>query len=153
MPGLQIAGFHGSEGTGCGCCGGGTGFACGSCTIPAADLTLSWSGFLPGSTTLFYDGPTHTWTSACTGIPGLGNTLWTLSCLPGNVVQLVGEFVSSDGTCSDPAGSCASNSGAPFLLTNTGLTCGDSFLATYTVDDCDIFADNGTGITGLTISS
>ncbi len=147
-----MAGFNlfdvGSIASGpCGCCGGVPLTFCGSCGIPAEDLTVSWFGGPgDGSTTLTY---TSGWNSACTN--GL---LYQLLCNvgAGNVVEFrVVYFIA--GAC--PTGTqqyCSTLGSAPLRLVETGLTCGSSFLLTCNVTalSCpNLFT--GLGYTGFSV--
>ena len=76
-----------------GCCCG-SGVPCGSCTIPASDLTLSWTNPIigNGSTPLVYSAGPTTWTSACTN-----QLLFQLACIGGVSVLIVTYYIS--GSC------------------------------------------------------
>ena len=123
------------------------GFPCGSCRIPKSNLTVSWTNYLigDGSTTLVYSPPS-TWQSACTN-----DAIYQLGCNDGQVELRVIYFIS--GVC--PTGQsqyCSNLRSSPFALTETGLTCGDSFLMTLT---CGAACSNlsTSGYTSFTVSS
>lgn len=133
-----------------GCCCGGSGCTCGSCTVPAQNLTVSWTNVGPignGSTALTYSGScTGGWTSACTN-----QLLYEMVCNGGQVEFRVYYFIS--GSC--PGGQsqyCSTIRSNPFKLTQTGLTCGSSFLLTCscTSASCPNLAANG--YTGFSVS-
>lgn len=126
--GIKFAGFGGSTGKGCGCCGAPV-CTCGTCSIPEADLTVSWTNLIigNGSTPVVYQGSCQ-WISACTN-----QLLFQLVCTSGQVDFRVYYFLS--GSC--PTGQsqyCSTRRSSPNQLTQTGLTCGSSsFLLTCTV--------------------
>ncbi len=127
---MRFTGFSGSGG-GCGCCEESPFVLCGSCGIPKQDLTLSWTdGVTSGTVTLVFNGVAD-WQSACGGV---GNSnLFELRCNAGVVELIVTYFIS--GACpTGQRGTCSTLGSNPHKLTQTGLTCGDSFLMTVTVD-------------------
>lgn len=128
---------------GCGC--GTPTYLCGTCNVPAANLTCSWTSveFGDGSTTLVYNGTSHTWISACVKLTStVDGSSWyvrlSLQCSAGYYF-LIQSWGTTGTTC--PAGlavaqcsevnPCAGN----FGIRRTGLTCGSSFLATYDFTD------------------
>ncbi len=129
------------------CCMVLAGFACGPCRIPQANLTLSWTNTIigPGSTPLIYSAPRN-WTSACTH-----NLLYDLICTVTQVELRVNYFLT--GTCPTGTGNYCSNiRSSPFALTQTGLTCGPSFLLTCTcAGACPVL--NSNGYTSFTVAA
>jgi hypothetical protein len=124
-----------------------TGVPCGSCTIPASDLTVSWTNPLlgDGSAPLVYSSTGPVWKSACTN-----QLLFQLSCTAGQVEFRATYFLS--GSC--PTGQsqyCSTIRNSPYHLTRTGLVCGSSFLMTVGVTSAcpNLIAF---GYTGFTIS-
>ncbi len=102
---------------------------CGSCTIPARNLRISWLNVIigPGNTTLFYNGALGVWTSNCTN--GL---IYQVSCIGGTPALRVFFFIA--GVC--PTGVsqfCSTAAGGVGPLTRTSLTCGAAFNLTATV--------------------
>jgi hypothetical protein len=134
-------------------------YLCGTCIIPATNLTLSHVNTLDGngSCTLTYDSVHHTWTSPCLTTIGTvaiaGGIKWVLTCSSPNLVL---TMTSGNSTCTTTSASCASN-GTPGVnkLRLVSLTCGSPFTAVY---DCgasgaDCVAFSGPGFTTLTITS
>jgi hypothetical protein len=118
---------------------GATGYPCGSCLIPAHDLTVSWTNSIlgDGSTTLAYSS--GTWTSGCSN-----ELIYQLLCTSNQVDFRVIYFIS--GPC--PTGTrqyCSTLRPTPFRLTQTGPACGANFLLTCTVGAtaCPILSANG----------
>ncbi len=121
---------------------------CGSCAIPAQDLTVSWFGGPgDGSTTLVFNG-VSVWQSACTN--GL---IYELLCNAGTLEFRVIYFIS--GVC--PTGIsnfCSTLGGNPQRLIQTGLTCGASFMLTCDVTTASCFQLNfALGYTGFAVSA
>jgi hypothetical protein len=132
---------------------------CGTCNVPATNLTLSYVNSLDGngSCTLTYDSVHHTWTSPCLTTIGTvtiaGGIKWVLTCSSPNLIL---TMTSGNSTCTTTSASCASN-GTPGVnkLRLVSLTCGAPFTAVY---DCgasgaDCVAFSGPGFTTLTITS
>ena len=122
-------------------------FPCGSCGIPKANLTVSWSNGIigNGSTRMGFTAPS-TWISACTN-----QLLYQILCNAGQVEFRVIYFIS--GAC--PTGQsnyCSTLGNNPLKLTQTSLTCGDAFLLACTVGSsgCPNLYENG--YTGFTVS-
>ena len=124
------------------------GYPCGSCTIPARDLTASWTNPIlgDGSAPLVYSSGPTAWLSACTN-----QLLFRLSCNQGQVEFRVTYFLS--GSCPTGQSQYASNlRNDPYKLTRTGLVCGSSFLMTLTVSSSGSPNLWAFGYTSFTIS-
>lgn len=115
----------------CGC--GPAMFDCGGCDIPAQDLVFTWTN--AGSTggggvaAMVYSALGPSWTTTC-----ISDVLFlkaVLDCTGGSPTLTVTSF--ADAACTLAPSGCDTISLAPFHLTQTGLTCGVSFLATYSV--------------------
>jgi hypothetical protein len=125
-----------------------TGVPCAHCTIPARNLIVSWTNPIigNGSTTLVYNSSTQTWTSGCSN-----ELIYQLLCSSGQVEFRAIYFIS--GPC--PSGTqqyCSNLRPNPFGLTQTGLTCGSSFLMTMTCQSaCPVLQLDG--FTGFTVSA
>lgn len=145
--GIKFLGFKGATGKGCGCCV--SGCSCGSCTIPAGDLTVSWTNVIFGDgSILMPQSSICGWaTSVCSH-----NVLFQLLCTSFLTIEFrVIYFVS--GVC--PTGQsdyCSTERFSPKQLVRTGLTCGSPFLMTIS---CDTACSNlqARGYTGFTVSS
>jgi hypothetical protein len=129
-----------------GCCCGG--YSCGACSIPQQDLVISWDNLIsgPGSATLVYSGSPTTWNSGC-----VDQLIYELLCTSNAVEFRVYYFLS--GSC--PTGQsqyCSTIGTAPYALTQTGLTCGSSFLLTCTVSSSSCPTLASYGYTDFTVS-
>lgn len=122
---------------------------CGSCDIPAQDLTLSWTNPItgPGSTTLTYQTtPSTAWVAEC-----VDQLIFTLNCQGGTPAFRVDYFLS--GTCPTGLSSfCSTGGGAGHKLDGGTVTCGASFLWTITVNSTDCPNLATFGYTSFTIS-
>lgn len=96
------------------------GVICGSCTVPAVDLTFSWTNVTPGSTPLVYNAITQEWVTACFFPKALSPMVATLECLSGQLVlSFVGWFAS--GICN--TGTVAHCGQNPSGIVPTSFTC------------------------------
>jgi hypothetical protein len=149
---LLLAGNTGTSNASVSDAGGGTvdnrGNCCGGCAIPDRNLTVSWTNPIigNGSTTLFYNSSALTWTSGCSN-----ELVYQLLCTGGQVEFRAIYFIS--GPC--PTGTqqyCSNLRPNPFGLTQTGLTCGSSFLMTMTCGSaCPVLQLDG--YTGFIVSA
>jgi hypothetical protein len=133
-----------------GCHCGGGGYPCGSCTIPASDLTVSWTNPIigNGSAPLIYSTtPSTQWASACTN-----QILYELICVAGSPVFQVTYYIS--GSCpTGGAQTCRTDGANPFKLTSMSLTCGSSFLWTIGLSSSTCPGLLASGYTGFTVST
>jgi len=120
---------------GCSCCG--PGFSvCGTCSIPAEDLTLTYTNIILGNdtTTLVYSmvGGQPYWISACRPVAGSMTAWYTaaLTCVAGNLI--FSFTLATNNICTTGLATCASNLSPNFKLTLVSITCGASFSAEYT---------------------
>ncbi len=113
--------------TGCGCCGGAPGIVCGSCTLPATNLTLT---YFPGggfTTTLVFDPALQTWTGSGV-IPISGATVtWVMRCtvsatVPNNILVTETAAVGPTIVYTDDTAACG-GLGQPACLDMTAFTC------------------------------
>lgn len=124
----------------CACGGGGGGITCSPCTLPASDLTLSYTNVISGngSVTLTYDAGTTSWSSGCS----LG-IMYKLVCTTGTVELRAIYFTS--GSC--PTGTqqyCSNLRVSPFKLTLASYTCSPlSITFTLAGSACPALLSNG----------
>ena len=125
-----------------------SGVPCGTCTIPAANLTVSWTNPIlgDGSAPLVYSSGPTTWLSACTN-----ELLFELLCNQGQVEFRVTYYLS--GSCPSGQSQYASTlRNNPYKLTRTGLVCGSSFLMTVSLSSTSCPVLWSYGYAGFTIS-
>lgn len=99
------------------CCCGPAGIPCGTCSIPASNLTLTITNSLLGtfSIPLTFNG-TDEWTSACSN-----NIRYTLECT-GGLMQFRARYYIGSG-CTGSTAVCSLGSGSPSALTLFAQTC------------------------------
>lgn len=133
---------------GCVCCQ--SSFTCGSCSVPKANLTISWVNTITGngSDTMVWDG-VNSWNSGCTG-GGSNQHIFTLLCTTG-FVELRAFYMLSGSCPTGDSNYCSTGRASPNGLTETGLTCGASFLLTCTTENCNSLSANG--FTDFTVSA
>ena len=131
------------------CCAGTPVYPCGTCSIPKANLTVSWTNLIlgNGSTTLVYSSsPSTVWASGCSN-----QLLYKVSCVGGVLVFQVTYFIS--GSCpTGQAQTCQTGSTNPHKLTTTSQVCGASFLWVIGLTSTTCPTLSAFGYTGFTVS-
>lgn len=128
---------------GCNCPSSGL-YTCGTCGVPATNLTLSWVNSIFGNSScpLVYAGG-GSWATSCQW-PYPGGTIAAQSfkanliCVGSNLTfTLLVYPAAGSATCVTPSSTCSAFPGSGVhALQVTGLTCGPSFLMTIKDNSC-----------------
>ena len=147
--GLMIVGPHGSTGKGCGTCGAAM-CTCGTCTIPQANLTLSYSNLIigDGTTPLVYASGAR----PASGIRAARTNCTVSTDLHGRASRVPGVLLLPAPAPPARASIVPTSDRPPNGLTQTGLTCGSAFLLACTVNSSSCPNIATYGYTGFAVS-
>ncbi len=134
--------------SGCGCCDNVV--SCGTCEIPATNLTLTWHNNISDGTAVLVYTPPSIWISSCTGLTG--QTTFRLLCNVGGIAEFqVIRYITGACPSGTPAACTTSGSNPNRIITNS-RTCGAAFNWDMSITATSCVAEWANAYTGYTIT-